>query len=62
MVEQKSAECVHEAQLVWLTQFTVFDAGCELLLGDLVLPLALCFSQNITKWANAQVLFYSDQK
>lgn len=62
MVEQKGAECVHEAQLVWLTEFTVFDAGCELLLGDLVLPLVLCFSQSTSKWINAQVLFYSDPK
>jgi len=54
-VERKGVECVHEAQL------TVFDSGPELLLGNLALPVASCFSQNITKWVNAQLWFYSDQ-
>lgn len=54
-MEWKGVECVHEARL------TVFDSVPELSLGNLVLPVASCFSQNTTKWINAQLLFYSDQ-
>lgn len=55
MVEQKGAECVNEAQL------TVFVSGPELLLGNLVLPVASCCSQTTMKQVNAWLLFYSDQ-
>lgn len=39
----------------------MFVSGPELLLGNLVLPVSSCFSQNTMKQANAQLLFYSDQ-
>lgn len=55
MEERKGGECVHEAQFILLVP------GPELWLGNLVLTVAPCFSQNTMKWVNVQLLFYSDQ-
>lgn len=42
-------------------QLTVVDSAPKLLRGNLVLPVASCFSQNTMKQLNAQFIFYSDQ-
>lgn len=42
-------------------QLTMVDSAPELLWGNLVLPVASCFSQNTKKQLNAQFIFYSDQ-